>query len=97
MKHLKQQWKTRTSIVLVVSVLVSLLLVSLELTDWAAQINQQGYSHGAAEGEKPKIAAILMYILPFVKELILIGVPMLLTLGIAKLLGLIKRVVKNKV
>ncbi len=25
MKHLKQQWKTRTSIVLVVSVLVSLL------------------------------------------------------------------------
>jgi hypothetical protein len=97
MKHLKQQWKTRTSIVLVVSVLVSLLLVSLELTDWAAQINQQGYSHGAAEGEKPKIAHILMYILPFVKELILIGVPMLLTLEIAKLLGLIKRVVKNKV
>lgn len=96
MNHLKQQWKTRTSIVLVVSVLVSLLLVSLELTDWAAQINQQGYSHGAAEGEKPKIAPILMYILPFVKELILIGVPMLLTLGIAKLLGLIKRVVKNK-
>ncbi len=95
MKHLKQQWKTRTSIVFVVSVLVSLLLVSLELTDWAAQINQQGYSHGAAEGEKPKIASILMYILPFVKELILIGVPMLLALGIAKLLGLIKRVVKN--
>ena len=95
MKHLKQQWKTRTSIVLVVSVLVSLLLVSLELTDWAAQINQQGYSHGAAEGEKPRITPILMYILPFVKELILIGVPMLLTLGIAKLLGLIKRVVKN--
>ncbi|KPV90529.1 hypothetical protein AN395_03123 [Pseudoalteromonas sp. P1-30] len=97
MKHLKQQWKTRTSIVLVVSVLVSLLLVSLELTDWAAQINQQGYSHGTAECEKPKIAPILMYILPFVKELILIGVPMLLTLGIAKLLGLIKRMVKNKV
>tara|TARA_B110000046_G_C12838602_1_gene332600 strand:+ start:19 stop:312 length:294 start_codon:yes stop_codon:yes gene_type:complete len=94
MKHLKQQWQSRTSIVLIVSVLVSLLLVCLELTDWAAQINQQGYTHGAADGEKPKIAPVLMYILPFVKELILIGVPMLLTLGIIKLFGLIKRLVK---
>lgn len=96
MKHLKQQWKTRTSIVLVISVLVSLLLVSLELTDWAAQINQQGYTHGAADGKKPNITPVLMYILPFVKELILIGVPMLLTLGIAKLIGLIKGMFKNK-
>ena len=95
MKHLKQQWQSRTSIVLIVSALVSLLLVSLELTDWAAQINQQGYTHGAADGEKPNIAPVLMYILPFVKELILIGVPMLLTLGIIKLFGLIKRLVKR--
>ncbi|MEM5507420.1 hypothetical protein WNY98_00930 [Pseudoalteromonas sp. AS71] len=91
MKYLKQQWKTRTSIVLIVSVLVSLILVALERTDWAMQINLQGYSHGSAEGEKPNIAPILMYILPFVKELVLIGVPMLLTLGIAKLFGLIKK------
>jgi len=91
MKHLKQQWKTRTSIVLIVSVLVSLILVTLERTDWAIQINLQGYSHGAPEGEKPNIAPILMYILPFVKELVLIGVPMLLTLGIIKLFGLMKK------
>ena len=91
MKHLKQQWKTRTSIVLIVSVLVSLILVTLEQTDWAMQINLQGYSHGSPEGEKPNIATVLKYILPFVKELVLIGVPMLLTLGIAKLFGLIKK------
>lgn len=96
MKHLKQQWKTRTSIVLIVSVLVSLILVTLERTDWAMQINLQGYSRGSPEGEKPNIAPILMYILPFVKELILIGVPMLLTLGVAKLAGLIKGMFKNK-
>ncbi|KHM49906.1 MULTISPECIES: hypothetical protein [Pseudoalteromonas] len=96
MKHLKQQWKTRTSIVLIVSVLVSLILVTLERTDWAMQINLQGYSHGSPEGEKPNIAPVLMYILPFVKELILIGVPMLLTLGVAKLAGLIKGMFKNK-
>ena len=96
MKHLKQQWKTRTSVVLIVSVLVSLILVTLERTDWAIQINLQGYSHGSPEGEKPNIAPVLMYILPFVKELILIGVPMLLTLGVAKLAGLIKGMFKNK-
>lgn len=91
MKHLQQNWKTRTSLVLIVSVLISLLLVTLELTDWAAQINQQGYSHGAPEGEQPNIPSFLMYILPFIKELILMGVPMFLTLGIAKLIGLTKR------
>lgn len=96
MKHLKQQWQSRTAIVLLVSVIISLLLVTLELTDWAAQINLAGYSHGSPDGEKPNIAPILMYILPFVKELVLIGVPMLLTLGLVKVYGLITRLFKGK-
>lgn len=95
MKHLTQQWQSRTSIVLIVSIVVSLLLVALELTDWAAQINLAGYTHGSPDGEKPNIAPILMYILPFVKELVLIGVPMLITLGIIKIFGLISRLFKN--
>lgn len=95
MKHLTLQWKSRTSIVLVVSLLLSLLLVTLELTDWAREINHQGYSHGSPDAGKPNIAPILMYILPFVKEIILIGLPLLLTLGVMKLLGLIKRLVKG--
>lgn len=95
MKHLTIQWKSRTSIVLVVSLLVSLLLITLELTDWAGEINHQGYSHGSPDGEKPSIAPILMYILPFVKEIVLIGIPLLFTLGIIKLSGLIKRLFKS--
>ena len=96
MKHLTQQWQSRTSIVLIVSIVVSLLLVTIELTDWAAQINLAGYTHGSPDGEKPNIAPILMYILPFVKELVLIGVPMLLTLGVIKLYGRITRLLSRK-
>ncbi|MCT8985563.1 hypothetical protein [Shewanella phaeophyticola] len=86
MKYLQYQWKPRLCYVLAISIFVSILLVSLEWTSWAEQINAQGYSHGDGEG-KSKMPSILMYILPFVKELILIGVPMLITVGIAKLIG----------
>ena len=67
-----------------------ILLVSLEWTSWAEQINAQGYSHGDGEG-RGNMPTILRYILPFVKELILIGVPMLITVGIAKLIGRFKK------
>lgn len=79
MKHLKKHWQKRTFIVLLITVLVGWAMIALELTSWAAAINQAGYSHGE-EGER-KIPAILMLVLPFVKELVLIGVPLLLTLG----------------
>lgn len=83
MKHLKKRWRLRLTLVFVVSVLVSALLVLLEMTDWAVQINKVGYSHGDGEGKNPP--AVLMYILPFIKEIILIGVPMTLSLLIMKL------------
>lgn len=79
MKYLKIKWQSRVMIILLVSVFISCLLVFLDRTDWAAQINQQGYSHGG-EGGKPSIPMVLIYILPFVKEIVLMGVPMLLTL-----------------
>lgn len=86
MKYLQYQWKSRLFYVLAISILVSVMLVSLEWTSWADQINMQGYTHGDGEG-KGKMPSILMYILPFVKELILIGVPMLITVALAKLIG----------
>jgi hypothetical protein len=83
-----------------VSILVSILLIVLEQTDWAAEINQQGYSHGknegGQEGEQRNFPSYLMYILPFVKELILIGVPMALVIYIAKLFGWLKQRFANK-
>lgn len=85
MKYLQTQWKFRLTVVLVVSIIASVLLMGLEMTDWAAQINQQGYSHGG--GEKPNAPSALMFILPFVKEIILIGVPMSISLLVMKLFG----------
>lgn len=91
MKYLQYHWRSRTFVVLLISVVISVLLIFLELTDWAAQINQQGYSHGGEGGEGNKMPSFLRYILPFVKELVLIGVPMLLTLLVLKLSNITKR------
>lgn len=66
-------------------------MVSLELTDWAKQINQLGFSHGVGEDDKKSIPVAMMYILPFIKEFILIGVPMLLTLLWIKVFRKLKR------
>ncbi|MDO6840497.1 hypothetical protein Q4602_13505 [Paraglaciecola chathamensis] len=91
MKYLQYHWKSRTFVVLAISIVVSILLISLELTDWAAQINQQGYSHGS---EGKGIPSALRYILPFVKELVLIGVPLLLSLLLMKVLRWLRRAKK---
>lgn len=94
MKYLQTQWKPRLAIIVTVSIVISVFMVSLEMTDWAAQINLQGYSHGDGEAEGPGAASILRYILPFVKELILIGVPMAIALLLMKIFGRKKRTQK---
>jgi hypothetical protein len=96
MKYLKFNWMSRVVIIFVISILVSALLVSLELTNWADQINEQGYSHGNIDGENSNIPSIMMYALPFVKELILIGIPLFLTLGLMKMPALLKRVASKE-
>lgn len=88
MKYLAYRWRARGIVVVSISILLSVLLILLDRTDWAAHINQQGYLHG---GEGNKIPIFLRYILPFVKELVLIGVPLLLTLLFLKIFGMLKR------
>ncbi|MDB1124706.1 hypothetical protein [Vibrio algarum] len=89
MKYLQYQWKSRLAVVLAVSVVISVGMVMLDMTDWATQINQQGYSHG--EGDGPDVPSALMYILPFVKEIVLIGVPMSISLLLMRIFGRKKR------
>lgn len=96
MKYVKINWVSRTLIIVGISIIISLLMVSLELTDWAAQMNLQTEVHGKGEGDKRNMPTALMYILPFVKELILIGVPMLLTLLILTLSKRLKGVICNR-
>lgn len=94
MKYLQHHWRFRVFILVLISCVISILMVGLELTDWAEQVNQQGFSHGEAEGGERKIPVILMYILPFIKEIILIGVPLLLTLLWIKIFGKFKHISK---
>ncbi len=89
MKYLKTHWKSRLVIVLMVSVAISVLMIVIEQTDWAAKINQEGFSHG--ENGEPKGPSFLNYILPFVKELVLIGIPMGISLLILKVSNRKKR------
>lgn len=96
MKYLQKHWQSRTTIVLITSIIIGILLATLDLTTWAEQINQQGYSHGAGEEGARKIPAIMRYILPFVKEFILIGVPLLITLGWLKISKIVKGLFKTK-
>jgi len=96
MKHLQINWKSRTVIILVVSIVISVLMIALELTSWAEQMNQQGHQpHGDGKG-KGDMPSILRYILPFVKEILLIGVPLFITLGLMKLTRLLKRIIGAK-
>ena len=89
MKYLKQYWQFRTTILFLVSTAICFLLVMLEYTDWAAQINALGNGH--EEGAENDIPIVLMYILPFVKELLFIGIPMVFVLLVLKLSSKFKK------
>ena len=86
MKFLNKNWKSRSAIIIVVSVLTGLLMMTLEHTQFASNINASGWHHGG-EG-KPDIPGIVLFILPFIKALVLIGVPLLLARVVAKILGI---------
>ncbi|REG82902.1 hypothetical protein [Marinomonas pollencensis] len=94
MKYLAVNWKLRVTIIFLVSICISSLLIALDQTGWAAQINQQGFSHGE-EGGKPNFPVILIYILPFIKEIVLMGVPMLLALLVMKVSSSITAKLRN--
>ena len=94
MKYLQHHWRKRLLVLAVVSIIVSILMITLELTEWAEQINTLGYSHDENDGDKGKIPAGMMYILPFIKEIVLIGIPLLLTLLWIKVFKKFKQITK---
>lgn len=89
MKYVKEEWKFRVTIVLSVSIVVSVLMVMLDQTQWATNINAMEWHHGG-EG-KPDIPTIVLFILPFVKAIVLIGLPFLLARGVANLMAFVRR------
>ena len=88
MKHLTENWQRRSVFLLIISCIVMFGFYLLEWSDWAQQINANpSDSHGeAGEGLSPP--AILLYVLPFVKQAVFIIVPASVTVVI---LALIRR------
>ncbi|NDV91318.1 hypothetical protein GTH32_09020 [Alteromonas sp. 345S023] len=84
MKFLKKDWKSRSTIIVAISLLVGVLMITVDQTQFASEINAMGYHHGG-EG-KPDIPAVVLFILPFIKALVLIGVPLILARLIASIL-----------
>ena len=78
MEFIARHWKSRTLTILFLSTLISLLVWSLEFTDWAATVSSlpQNDEHG----ERPPGA--LMMVLPFVKVLVLMTVPAVLVVAV---------------
>ena len=89
MKFVKKNWQSRSAIIVCISLVVGLLMITLEQTPYASDINAAGYQHGG-EG-KPDIPAVVLFILPFVKALVLIGVPLLIARLLANILRLVSR------
>jgi hypothetical protein len=85
MSILTQSWKQRTSWLVLVSLLVGLLLTLLTFTDWAEgmRIVDAASASQPPEGDRDMPAA-LMIIAPFIKEFVLIGIPLAMSLAIGK-------------
>lgn len=92
MKYLQRNWRSRLLMTLLISSLLSILLVALDQSEWAAQVNAQGMESGnGGEHHKGNKSAVLMMILPILKVMILTGVPMFLTILLMKILITFKR------
>jgi hypothetical protein len=77
-----------TMIILLDSTLVILIARLIAQTEWAASLRETVSSNGEEEGP----SEVFRYVLPFVKELVLIGVPGGLLLAILR----IKKSIKQK-
>lgn len=80
-------WLSRTIWIVAVSLVVSILLSLIGLMPWADNIRAAAGSMvivASPDAGEPS-ASLAMYILPFVKEIVLIGLPMALAIGLGRL------------
>ena len=90
MTVLAKDWKFRMFIILLVLVVTSLLSTSLTFTTWAEEVRMAStvlVEQSSQQEEVQTIPKLLMFVVPFIKEAILIGVPLLLGLLVGKLYG----------
>ena len=89
MDHLFENWLPRVSVLLIATLVLSFAMMFLHDTAWAESIREVITAEAAmGEGEAPpgrQMPVYLIYVLPAIKVLVMMGVPMLLCLSALKL------------
>jgi hypothetical protein len=88
MNHLTYQWKKRSLIVVIISLVASGLLWLLSLTDWAMAMNDVVRE---PHGEGPDAPAILMLIMPLIKVTMLTLVPAAICLAVLNISNALRK------
>lgn len=91
MKFVQERWKTRSFIILSLSLVACALLWTVSLTEWAVGVNtaiQEPH-------EEKEIPDLIKYFASFIKVLVLTFVPCGICLGVLKLIKGIKRKLKT--
>lgn len=95
MSILTQNWIQRTSWLLLISLGVAGFLALLTFTNWAEsmRIVEVALLSQPSESER-EMAAGIRFIAPFIKEIILIGIPLAISLLIGRSFTLVTKAIK---
>ncbi|HCH24503.1 MAG TPA: hypothetical protein DE179_09445 [Oceanospirillaceae bacterium] len=87
MNYLAEDFGKRFSILLVITVVAGLAMWGFELTDYAMNINENGFAHDEGEGEREggEGLGIFIYILPLVKISLMTLLPATIWVWVSKL------------
>ncbi|WP_144212966.1 hypothetical protein [Shewanella donghaensis] len=90
MKYITHNWKSRSVIILTISLVISALLWTISMSEWA-----MGFNALTSEPHKePSISPIIIGIVSLVKVTVMTLVPALLCYGVARIIELINRFFK---
>jgi len=85
MKHITHQWKKRSAIIFLVSFIISMILWTLSMSEWASIMNAKPVQ----PHDEPDLPAVMMTILPFVKFTVLTLIPALLCVSVIRVIELV--------
>ncbi|GMQ47257.1 hypothetical protein [Vibrio sp. 10N] len=90
MKYLTKNWKQRSAVILLISLIVSGLMWSVEFSSWAESINESAMALEPQNDEK-SAPFLFMFAMSFIKLIVLTSVPFFVTYGVLTLLNKVKK------
>lgn len=90
MKYLAQNWQQRTIIIVLISLIFSGLMWTIEFSSWAESINNSAMMTESHSDEK-SAPFIFMLVMSFVKLLVLTLVPFTVTYGLVALVNKVSK------